>query len=572
MNDQYKGNSDLSSSKASRHAIDNGTVSHGSASIPQDNSSYGDIDNRGHEPPHENEPYVNVSGPSFFKVLLFIVLAVAIVLIRRMDQMSYRHISEEEALELAQEVKVSIADQEIQLLDSLDSQEKQALKTGTTVKVLGVYMQKLNKGNSPRVYWTNQHYLIELPDGRRGFGPLMETAIGERTVLAEGDTAVITAVKKLKNAPTVVATGRTSQFNYAYTLEGHKEQYALEDLHIYFPQRLAYLGEGLTEESFTAGSDTLNGSQKIIAKVKKFFLYDIRPITKKNGFFLFPKYQTWNEFYLKRWFRMILIGLAYLVEIILIYKLWSFLSNRRTIRRARHGNAKACYYLASSLETGYGIVDYRDPDQAMLWYEKSASQGYGHACAHLGSIYERGRYHQYEPDIDFDLALKYYTLGAAKGNKRCKEGMERMKKLMSCEVYTEYRLAKEGNRFDQCLMGIYFYDGYYKDGVVIFKNEYIAMNWFQKSADQGYSDAINALGLCYEEGKGCTKDEKKAVSLFQTAIALGDARALFNLGRCYLYGIGVSANRAEAIRLFKQAARAGNQKSIDALNMLGERY
>lgn len=45
-----------------------------------------------------------------------------------------------------------------------------------------------------------------------------------------------------------------------------------------------------------------------------------------------------------------------------------------------------------------------------------------------------------------------------------------------------------------------------------------------------------------------------------------------NMGRCYLYGIGVSADRAEAIRLFKQAARTGDQKSIDTLNELGERY
>lgn len=233
-----------------------------------------------------------------------------------MDQMSFRSITEEEAVEMAQEIKVTIPDQEVTLLESGETQK---LKTGKNVKVLGVYKEKLNKGNSPRVYWTNQKYLIELPDGTRAYGPLMETAIGQLTVLPEGDTAVITAVKKAKKNPTVQATGAESRFEYAYTLEDHKEPYALEDLHIYFPQRVAYLAQGLCEEDFTVGQDTLAENKKDFQKVKKFFLYDIRPITKKVGFFVFPKYQVWNEFYLQRWFRNLMVFVAYVIELLLIF-------------------------------------------------------------------------------------------------------------------------------------------------------------------------------------------------------------------------------------------------------------
>ena len=187
------------------------------------------------------------------------------------------------------------------------------------MKVLGVYRNKLNKGN-PCVYSTSQQYLIELPDGTRAYGPLMETAIGQLTVLPEGDTAMITAVKKAKKNPTVQATGAESYFEYAYTLEGHKEQYALEDLHIYFPQRVAYLAKGLREEDYLAGRDTLAENKKDFQKVKKFFLYDIRPITKKVGFFVFPKYQVWNEFLLQRWARSLMIFVAYVIELLLIFK------------------------------------------------------------------------------------------------------------------------------------------------------------------------------------------------------------------------------------------------------------
>ncbi len=248
--------------------------------------------------------------------ILLLLAIVAIVLVRRMDQMSFRSITEEEAVEMAQEIKVTIPDQEVTLLESGETQK---LKTGKNVKVLSVYKEKLNKGNSPRVYWTNQKYLIELPDGTRAYGPLMETAIGQLIVLPEGDTAVITAVKKAKKNPTVQATGAESRFEYAYTLEDHKEPYALEDLHIYFPQRVAYLAQGLREEDFTVGQDTLAENKKDFQKVKKFFLYDIRPITKKVGFFVFPKYQVWNEFYLQRWFRNLMVFVAYVIELLLIF-------------------------------------------------------------------------------------------------------------------------------------------------------------------------------------------------------------------------------------------------------------
>ena len=258
--------------------------------------------------PRKHFPIVNL--------ILLLLAIVAIVLVRRMDQMSFRSITEEEAVEMAQEIKVTIPDQEV---TQLNSGETQKLKVGKTVKVLGVYKTRLNKGNAPRVYWTNQKYLMELPDGTRAYGPLMETAIGQLTVLPEGDTAVITAVKKAKKNPKVQATGAESRFEYAYTLEGHKDPYALEDLHIYFPERVAYLAKGLREEDFAITCDTIGENKKDFQKMKKFFLYDIRPITKKTGFFVFPKYQIWNEFLLQSWARKLMVFAAYVIELLLIF-------------------------------------------------------------------------------------------------------------------------------------------------------------------------------------------------------------------------------------------------------------
>ena len=471
---------------------------------------------------------LNIKGPSFFKVLLFIVFAVVVVLVRRMDQLSYRHISEEEALELSQEMTVSIADQEIQLLDS---EEKQTLKTGNTVKVIGVYKQKLNKGISP-LQFDNQCYLVELADGTRGYGPLKEIR---------------------------------------------------EDTTIQQTQRVTYLGEGLREDRYLPAADTMSAFQSFIGSVKKFFLYDIRPITKKNGFFLFPKYQFWNEFKLPRWFRIILIVLAYIIEIVLIFKLWIFQGDRKIFRKARRGNAKACYWMGSKFEYGDKNVT-RDLSTALEWYKRSADQGYGHACAHLGLLYEQGRYPNDIPIemhwVYLNTAKQYFKTGATKGNKNCKKGFERLSKLLDfdSEFGKAYYAMVHGNGAGYYNMGVCYDLGYVYNGACLTPNQNMAFRLYQQSIDMGtdgdewIASAWNNLGKIYSDGKCVNKDEKKAAAAYMKGAELGDPVAQYNLGWCYSYGKGVHINKSEAIRLWKQSARAGVKDAINALNDLGERY
>ena len=42
---------------------------------------------------------------------------------------------------------------------------------------------------------------------------------------------------------------------------------------------------------------------------------------RKTGFFVFPKYQVWNEFLLQHWARRLMIFAAYVIELLLIF-LW----------------------------------------------------------------------------------------------------------------------------------------------------------------------------------------------------------------------------------------------------------
>lgn len=602
-----------------------------------DINNISNLPNKGNTPPKNNPsakskapappqavkfPRVKKSSTTFWlKTLLFFLGIALIVLIRRMDQMSFRAITEEEALELAQDIKVTLADQEVTLLATGETQK---LKVGKTVKVLGVYKKKLNKGNSPRVYWTNQLYLMELPDGQRAYGPLMETAVGQLNVLtvtdsamqSTTDTVVITAVKKLKQNPTVQATGEESRFDYAYTLEGRQETYALEDLHIYFPQRVAYLAKGLREEDFTVGRDTLAENKKDAQSLKKFFLYDIRPFTKRVGFYVFPRYQVWNEFLLQRWFRNLMVFFAYLLEIgLIVLLIWrrheiidNFKTNRklnRNLRKAKRGDAQACYEVAEACFWGFsgwhGVRKSTQGEESVWWYRHAADLGHGEACAKMGDFYENGGYGE---EIDYFKAQDYYEKGAALGDKQCQEGVDRLTSLLSLgsKFGQSYTLALADSASAQSRLGYYYAEGKY-----VRQNGREAYKWYKKSADQGDPYGWHGLGICYKSGYGVATNYATAISLFQKALDLGydhpeDAYAnigtcyykiddftqalayfrkaadlgvadsMYNIGVLYHKGQGVPKSESEAIRWFKKAAALGDDSAIDALKQLGVSY
>ena len=165
--------------------------------------------------------------PLLLRTLLFVLAVGAVDLVWHMDRLTFVPITEQEALERAETVKVTIPGQTVRLV--ADGKEKK-LAVGSKVTVLGVYKKKLDKGNSPRVYAPNQQYLLQLRDGSLARGPLMETAVGHQALLPTGDTVVVKSVKQLKKNPQRQFDGGVSAYGYSYTLEGRKEPYALEDL------------------------------------------------------------------------------------------------------------------------------------------------------------------------------------------------------------------------------------------------------------------------------------------------------------------------------------------------------
>ena len=91
-----------------------------------------------------------------------------------------------------------------------------------------------------------------------------------------------------------------------------------------------------------------------------------------------------------------------------------------------------------------------------------------------------------------------------------------------------------------------------------------AVNWYRKSADQGFVDAQFNLGNMYLRGGGIEQDYTLAYSWFIKAAEQGDAASQYNLGLMYIKGKGVVANMAEAKHWIKKAYE-NNDKNISIL-------
>ena len=60
-----------------------------------------------------------------------------------------------------------------------------------------------------------------------------------------------------------------------------------------------------------------------------------------------------------------------------------------------------------------------------------------------------------------------------------------------------------------------------------------AIDWYTKSAEQGYAKAQYNLGWMYDNGRGVPQDDKQAVYWYTKSAEQGFAVAQYNLGWMY---------------------------------------
>lgn len=281
-------------------------------------------------------------------------------------------------------------------------------------------------------------------------------------------------------------------------------------------------------------------------------------------------------------------------------------------KAAKAGDPLAMFDMALNYQRGLGVKP--DMKKALYWLEQAADNDNADACTELGNIYACGdgvkknvkkaiNYYEKGVEVGGHLAMlllaPYYEQGSA-----VDRDLTKAEKLYRKSFDAYYEQAVKGNQKAQLRLGnIYYYNGI---PLIDVPQDYVeAARWYEKSAEQGESQAqINMavlyyfgigveqnyakaaywnrqacekndeLALCnlanaYSLGRGVEHDDAKAAELYRKAANLGYPNAQVELGKCYLEGRGVEKNLLYAIDWLQKACDNGAR---DALGYLGDCY
>lgn len=216
------------------------------------------------------------------------------------------------------------------------------------------------------------------------------------------------------------------------------------------------------------------------------------------------------------------------------------------VRLAEKGDAKAQDEVGIAYLDGKGIP--RDLSKAISWLEKSAKQNNGDAQLTL-ALYYMGIYN-YQDDF-------YNT-----SDEEAKKGFALLQEL-----------AEKGNKVAQYKLGLQYVSECDFAKTNTLKNRELAIEWLQKSADQGYAEAQRDLGEIYigrHVPKEFKVDKLQGIAYLEKAISQGDLEAQNDLAYAYSFGDGVPKSQAKAAELFLKGAIAGkaSAQSSTARNYL----
>lgn len=181
------------------------------------------------------------------------------------------------------------------------------------------------------------------------------------------------------------------------------------------------------------------------------------------------------------------------------------------IELARAGNVDAQvkigeYFLCSGVQ--------QNCTEAIKWFLKAAKQNNPDALHYLSECYEEG-------------------IGVEKDAEKAD--------------FCTFQAAHLGHPAAQFKVGI---------GYVTGENYSSALEWFKKSAEQGYVYAFTSLATMYIYGYGVSVNYEKAIEYLVQA-AGEDLQASYLLGNLYYYGHGVSQDTDKALEHYAEILKSG---------------
>ncbi len=124
-------------------------------------------------------------------------------------------------------------------------------------------------------------------------------------------------------------------------------------------------------------------------------------------------------------------------------------------------------------------------------------------------------------------------------------------------------LAEKGEARAQIALAIMYENGH---GVRL--DIPVAMQWYEKAANQGLPIVQHDLGVKYFSGRGIPQDYSKAVHWWNKSAKQGVVESQYNLGLMYSRGLGVSKDESEAQHWFRLAAEKGHKQAQYSLAVM----
>lgn len=98
-----------------------------------------------------------------------------------------------------------------------------------------------------------------------------------------------------------------------------------------------------------------------------------------------------------------------------------------------------------------------------------------------------------------------------------------------------------------------------------------ALTWCEKAANQGHQKAQFLLGMMYYNGQGVTKNMPQSIHWLTKSAEQKYAAAEYKLGFFYKNGVGVTLDMIQAQKYFERAASQNYKNAIDHLKCLTDK-
>lgn len=212
---------------------------------------------------------------------------------------------------------------------------------------------------------------------------------------------------------------------------------------------------------------------------------------------------------------------------------------------------------------------------AMEWFTRGAEAGSTDSCLFLGNCYQHGM--GVEPDGE--KAISYFTRACKPGAPSAEmaimnigsiyeEGMEGVEKNPEIAIQWYQKGAEEGLAMCAAHLGDCYLNG--RNGLDIDMEQ--AMSWYEKASHMeglGAGVALARMGEIYDYlGGNQFHDMKKAMEFYTRAADVNCAAGAFHMGECYEMGRGVAMDGVKAIEWYSRASVMFGEESIRAIENL----